>query len=75
MSFVGSALIIWIDTVTGKGASGGSDPLLGDSITICATLLYAISNTTEEFLVKQYDRYEYLGMVGMFGMMVSSLQL
>jgi solute carrier family 35, member F1/2 len=52
----------------------GKAPLLGDMLCIASTFLYGISNVSEEFLVKQYDRFEYLGIVGIFGSIIAGLQ-
>lgn len=74
MSFIGSCFIIYIDHEMGKSESEGTQPLKGDLLVIAATFLYAISNTAEESLVKKHDRSEYLGLVGMFGMIFSACQ-
>jgi solute carrier family 35 protein F1/2 len=72
---VGIGLIIYADAVSGKGAEGGQDRLLGDLLCLGAALLYGVANVTEEFLVKQYDRFEYLGMIGLFGSIIASIQV
>ncbi|CAD5207657.1 unnamed protein product [Bursaphelenchus okinawaensis] len=71
----GIALIIFADSKSGRGADGGTDQLYGDVLCLGAAVLYAAANVTEEFLVKQYDRFEYLGVVGLFGCLISSIQL
>ncbi|KAI6198059.1 hypothetical protein M3Y94_01300100 [Aphelenchoides besseyi] len=71
---VGIGMIIYADAVSGRGAEGGDDRVLGDVLCLAATLLYGIANVTEEFLVKQYDRFEYLGLVGMFGCVIAGVQ-
>lgn len=45
----------------------GEDPVLGDILCLCGALLYAISNVGQEGSVKQFDRVEFLAMLGMFG--------
>ncbi|KAI6183221.1 Solute carrier family 35 member F2 [Aphelenchoides bicaudatus] len=72
---VGIGLIIYADVVSGKGAEGGQERLIGDVLCLAAAFLYGIANVTEEFLVKQYDRFEYLGMVGLFGSIITCLQV
>jgi solute carrier family 35 protein F1/2 len=72
---VGIGMIIYADAISGKGVEGGQDRLLGDLLCLGAAVLYGIANVTEEFLVKQYDRFEYLGLVGMFGCIIAGLQL
>uniref|UniRef100_A0AC34GJJ2 Uncharacterized protein n=1 Tax=Panagrolaimus sp. ES5 TaxID=591445 RepID=A0AC34GJJ2_9BILA len=71
---LGIACVIYADAVTG-GSGGGSNPLLGDLLCVASTFLYAISNISEEFLVKEHDRIEYLGFIGIFGSIISGLQL
>ncbi len=36
---------------------------------------YAISNVGEEAAVKRYDATEFLGMIGVFGLIVNTIQL
>ncbi|XP_051207288.1 uncharacterized protein [Lolium perenne] len=50
-------------------------PLLGDAIAIAGTLCFAFSNVGEEYCVKKKDRIEYLAMLGIFGMLVTGIQL
>lgn len=71
---IGIACIIYADAITG-GTGGGDNPLLGDILCLSSTFLYAISNISEEFLVKEHDRIEYLGFIGIFGSLISGLQL
>lgn len=72
---VGISLIILADAQSGRGAQGGQDRLLGDLLCLAGALLYGAANVAEEFLVKQYDRAEYLGLVGLFGCVISGVQL
>lgn len=52
-----------------------SNRLLGDVLCLAGSFLYAVGNVGEEFLVKQNSRIEYLGMVGLFGSVISGMQL
>uniref|UniRef100_A0A915DA54 Solute carrier family 35 member F1 n=1 Tax=Ditylenchus dipsaci TaxID=166011 RepID=A0A915DA54_9BILA len=72
---IGIVLIIYTDAAAGKGLEGGSNRVLGDLLCLGATILYGIANVCEEFLVKQNDRIEYLGMVGLFGSIICGTQL
>ncbi|TKR93894.1 hypothetical protein L596_008266 [Steinernema carpocapsae] len=73
---VGIACVIVSDVLSGKGLAGGSDRFLGDMLCIGGSLLYAIANVAEEYLIKQNNsRVEYLGMVGLFGSIISGIQL
>ncbi|GMR53878.1 hypothetical protein PMAYCL1PPCAC_24073, partial [Pristionchus mayeri] len=72
---IGIACVIWADILDGKGSQGGANKVLGDALVLGGAFLYAVSNVTEEFLVKSYSRVEYLGMVGLFGTLISGIQL
>ncbi|GMI72305.1 hypothetical protein like AT3G59310 [Hibiscus trionum] len=54
---------------------GGSKPLLGDALVIAGTLFFSMSNVGEEFCVKKKDRVEVVSMIGLFGMLVSGVEL
>ncbi|EFO84674.1 hypothetical protein CRE_03865 [Caenorhabditis remanei] len=71
---IGIACVIWADALGDKGAEGGSNKVLGDVLCLAAAMMYAVCNVAEEFLVKQHSRTEYLGMLGLFGCIVSGVQ-
>ncbi|KAK4829602.1 hypothetical protein QYF61_005702 [Mycteria americana] len=52
-----------------------SDVVIGDVLVLLGASLYAISNVSEEYIVKNLSRVEFLGMVGLFGTIISGLQL
>ncbi|KAJ8410808.1 hypothetical protein AAFF_G00187650 [Aldrovandia affinis] len=49
--------------------------LLGDGLVLISATLYAISNVCQEYTVKNCSRVEFLGMVGLFGTLISTIQL
>lgn len=49
--------------------------MLGDVLVLLAASLYAISNVCEEYIVKNVSRMEFLGMLGLFGTIISGLHL
>ena len=53
----------------------GSNPLLGDLFCLVGSLLYAMSNVAQEFLVKNHSITEYLGLLGVSGSVVAAVQL
>lgn len=53
----------------------GSDVLIGDILVLLGASLYAVSNVCEEYIVKKLSRREFLGMVGLFGTVISGIQL
>lgn len=52
-----------------------SSALWGDFLCIIASTLYAISNVGQEYIVKQYNRNEFLGMMGGIGTILSVFQI
>ncbi|MBA0756456.1 hypothetical protein Gogos_019868, partial [Gossypium gossypioides] len=53
----------------------GSNPRKGDLLVIAGATLYAISNVSEEFLVKNADRVELMSFLGLFGAIISAIQM
>ncbi|XP_017977966.1 PREDICTED: solute carrier family 35 member F1 [Theobroma cacao] len=70
---LGLGLVLLSDA--GVGGGDGSKPLLGDALVISGTLFFAMSNVGEEFCVKKKDRVEVISMLGLFGMLVSGVEL
>ncbi|XP_019430834.1 PREDICTED: solute carrier family 35 member F1-like [Lupinus angustifolius] len=70
----GLVLVVFSDVHAGD-RSGGSNPRKGDLIVIAGSTLYAISNVSEEFLVKNADRVELMAMLGIFGSIMSAIQI
>ncbi|XP_021655810.2 uncharacterized protein LOC110646620 isoform X2 [Hevea brasiliensis] len=70
---LGLGLVLLSDA--GVGGEGGSKPLLGDSLVIAGTLFFAFSNVGEEFCVKNKNRVEVVSMLGLYGMLVSLVEL
>ncbi|KYQ93305.1 putative transmembrane protein [Tieghemostelium lacteum] len=75
LSIVGMVILVVSDLVQGENAGGGSNPILGDFLTILSSVLYAISNVGQEATVKKYDRITYLAMIGLYGSIASAVQL
>ncbi|KAG2726119.1 hypothetical protein I3843_01G095500 [Carya illinoinensis] len=70
----GLVVVIFSDVHAGDRA-GGSNPRKGDSLVIAGAILYAISNVSEEFLVKHADRVELMALLGLFGAIISAIQI
>ncbi|XP_030851326.1 solute carrier family 35 member F2-like [Strongylocentrotus purpuratus] len=74
----GLGALIGADVLSGRASSGDSAPsnkLLGDIFCLLGASLYGVSNVAQEYVVRQYTRTEFLGMVGLFGTFVSGIQL
>jgi solute carrier family 35 protein F1/2 len=74
LAMVGMAFLIWSDMVEGKNFPG-SDYVKGDLFCILAATLYAVSNVYQEFLVRQEPMYEVIGQLGLWGTIISGIQL
>ncbi|KAF3456132.1 hypothetical protein FNV43_RR00780 [Rhamnella rubrinervis] len=70
----GLVMVVFSDVHAGDRA-GGSNPRLGDILVIAGATLYAVSNVSEEFLVKNADRIELMSMLGLFGAIISCIQI
>ncbi|XP_027928774.1 solute carrier family 35 member F1-like [Vigna unguiculata] len=70
----GLVLVVFSDVHAGDHA-GGSNPRKGDLLVIAGATLYAISNVSEEFLVKNADRVELMAMLGLSGGIISAIQI
>ncbi|NWV76400.1 S35F2 protein, partial [Dasyornis broadbenti] len=72
---VGVGTMVGADILAGRQESEGSGVVIGDVLVLLGASLYAISNVGEEYIVKNLSRVEFLGMVGLFGTIISGLQL
>eukprot|EP00249_Psilotum_nudum_P018387 c26780_g1_i1 orf=52-1152(+) len=70
---VGLSLVVLSD-VHAKDRSGGSEPVKGDMLVIFGSMLYAISNVSEEFLMKESGFVELMAFFGSFGALISACQ-
>jgi len=70
---IGLVLTLLSDMSTSD--SGGSKPILGDALVVVGTIFNAASNVGEEFCVKKRDRVEVVAMLGVFGALISAIQL
>ncbi|XP_022979831.1 solute carrier family 35 member F1-like [Cucurbita maxima] len=70
----GAIAVVFSDVHAGERA-GGSNPIKGDALVIAGATLYAVSNVSEEFLVKNSGRVELMAMLGLFGSIISGIQI
>lgn len=71
----GLCFVVISDVITGNNQTSAPEPLRGDLLCLAGSVLYAISNVFQESIVKTHDYVEYLGMLGIFGSLWSSLQV
>jgi solute carrier family 35 protein F1/2 len=67
--------LILADTLTSKNEGQGYHSVAGDMMVLGGSILYAVSNVAEEFVVKKFDMVEFLSMIGVFGVVISGVQL
>uniref|UniRef100_I3MH34 Solute carrier family 35 member F2 n=1 Tax=Ictidomys tridecemlineatus TaxID=43179 RepID=I3MH34_ICTTR len=70
---LGVGTMVGADILAGRDDNSGSDVLIGDLLVLLGASLYAVSNVCEEYIVKKLSRQEFLGMVGLFGTIISAL--
>ena len=79
LCLLGGTLTVWMDV--GKVASTkDTEPshphsYIGDILAIAAAMLYGLGDTIGEYSTKHIDRVEYLGMLGLFGAILTFLSL
>ncbi|XP_030633601.1 solute carrier family 35 member F2 [Chanos chanos] len=71
----GVGAMVGADLLSKRDQGSTSDILLGDGLVLVSATLYAISNVCQEYTVKNLSRVEFLGMVGLFGTLISGIQL
>lgn len=79
---VGLGLVIGSDTLRGRWSdeNGHGTAWIGDLICVGSSFLYACQNVLQEYLLKRlcatefFSNQEYLGMLGLFGFLFSTVQ-
>ncbi|XP_029546549.1 solute carrier family 35 member F2 isoform X2 [Salmo trutta] len=72
---LGVGAMVGADLLAGRDQGSTSDVLLGDGLVLVSAALYAVSNVCQEYTVKNLSRGEFLGMMGLFGTLISGIQL
>lgn len=60
-------------TATATNEGGASYRYIGDLLAVAAALAYGLGDTIAEYSIKHIDREEYLGMLGVYGVMFTGL--
>ncbi|KAL1191554.1 hypothetical protein V5N11_002374 [Cardamine amara subsp. amara] len=71
---LGVIMVVFSDVHAGDRA-GGSNPVKGDFLVLAGATFYAVSNVSEEFLVKNADRIELMSFLGLFGAIIGAIQI
>ncbi|XP_054482179.1 solute carrier family 35 member F2-like [Anoplopoma fimbria] len=72
---LGVGAMVGADILAGRHQGSTSDVVLGDGLVLLSAVLYAVSNVGQEYTVKNLSRIEFLGMMGLFGTVISGIQL
>lgn len=72
---LGVGAMVGADVLAGRDQGSTTDVILGDSLVLLSAVLYAVSNICQEHTVKNLSRVEFLGMMGLFGTLISGIQL
>ena len=68
---IGGALTVYQDA----GSYASTNSSVGDLFAITAAIIYGLGDAVAEYSVKRIDRFEYLGMLGLFGMVLTSISI
>lgn len=72
---LGVGAMVGADILAGREQGSSTDVLLGDGLVLLSAVFYAVSNVCQEYTVKNRSRIEFLGMMGLFGTVISGIQL
>ncbi|XP_051956571.1 solute carrier family 35 member F2-like [Xyrauchen texanus] len=72
---LGVGAMVGADLLAGRDQGSSSNVFLGDGLVLVSAALYALSNLCQEYTVKNLSRVEFLGMMGLFGTIISSVQM
>ncbi|XP_033833278.1 solute carrier family 35 member F2-like [Periophthalmus magnuspinnatus] len=72
---LGVGTMVGADLLAGRDQGSTANILLGDGLVLLSASFYAVSNVCQEYTVKNLTREEFLGMVGLFGTIISTIQM
>ncbi|KAK2828391.1 hypothetical protein Q5P01_019425 [Channa striata] len=72
---LGVGAMVGADILAKREQGSTSDVALGDGLVLLSAVLYAVSNICQEHTVKNLSHVEFLGMMGLFGTLISGIQL
>ncbi|KAM4742748.1 solute carrier family 35 member F2-like [Anableps anableps] len=75
LCLLGVGAMVGADLLAGRDQGSSSNILLGDGLVLLSAALYAVSNVSQEYTVKNLSRVEFLGMIGLFGTIISTIQM
>ena len=69
----GGVMTIYMDSTDKATSPTGKSEAYGDALAVIAALMYGLGDAVAEYTVKNLDRFEYLGMLGFFGSIITGL--
>ena len=66
-------MTIYTDSTDEGSSQTGKSEAFGDMLAVVAALMYGLGDAVAEYTVKNLDRFEYLGMLGLFGAIITGL--
>ncbi|KAM4590580.1 solute carrier family 35 member F2-like [Fundulus diaphanus] len=75
LCLLGVGAMVGADLLARRDQGSTSNILLGDGLVLLSAALYAVSNVSQEYTVKNLSRVEFLGMIGLFGTVISTVQM
>lgn len=77
LCLVGATMTVWLDVDQSMRSAPGSQThsYIGDLLAILAALLYGLGDSLAEYSIKHLDRREYLFMIGLFGAILTAIQV
>lgn len=73
LCIIGGALTVWADFDKNSGSTAGVHSYIGDMLAVLSALIYGLGDVISEYCVKNVDRYELLGMYGLYGAIFTGL--
>eukprot|EP00977_Amphora_coffeiformis_P004022 scaffold804_cov165-Amphora_coffeaeformis.AAC.1 len=70
---IGGGLTVWADFDKQSDSSSDHHSYIGDMLAVVAAFIYGLGDVISEYCVKNVDRYELLGMLGLYGAIFTGL--
>ncbi|KAL8048794.1 hypothetical protein ABFX02_07G090200 [Erythranthe guttata] len=71
----GLVIVVFSDVHSADRSSGSNNNIKGDLLVLAGVTLYGVSYVSQEYFVKSADMVELLAFLGMFGAVISAIQM